>query len=186
MKKILIVLLLLISAIQGFSQAKDTLKFDNKTVWYSTLNRPIVNRMIYANLLYKYDIVSGRVNILVNGSYLYDGLLSGLYIAGTTTDTDKLTFLESKITASSTSQVIGTLITKMSANGTDTNIPSIFRAGFIQWINPTVGTVTLTCPTGSIALTGDAVNFPPLGNAQYGGFGLVLTGGANIKWSFNY
>ena len=187
MKKLLIALLLLSSAIQGFAQAKDTLKFDSKTVWYSSsAGRPVVNRMIYANFLPKYDIQTGRINILVNGATLYEGLLSGLYIPTTTTVADKLAFLEGKVTSSSATQVIGTLTTKMNANGTDTSIPSVFRGGFIQWINPTVGTATLTCPTGSIALTGDVINFPPLSNAQYGGFGIILTGGANIKWSLNY
>ena len=187
MKKTLIISLFILSCIQGFGQAKDTLKFDAKTVWYSSsYGRSQVNRMIYANFLSKYDIQTGRINILVSGATLYEGLLSGLYIPTTTTVAEKLAFLDSKITLSSVSQTIATLTTKMNASGTDTNIPSFFRSGFIQWINPTVGTVTLTCPTGSILLTGDAMNFLPFGNAQYGGFGIFLTGGATIKWSFNY
>ena len=133
MKKILIVILLLISAIQGFSQAKDTLNFDNKTVWYSTPTRHAVNRMIYANFLSKYDSQTGRISIIVNGATFYEGILADLYIAGANTITDKVSFLENKITSSSTSQIIATLATKMNANGTDTNIPPLFRSGAVSF-----------------------------------------------------
>ena len=133
MKKLFIAFLLIVSAIQGFSQAKDTLKFDSKTVWYSSsYGRSVVSRTVYANFLPKYDVQTGQIKILVNGSTFYEGLLSGLYIPGTTTVAEKLAFLESKVTSSSATQIIATLTTKMNANGTDTSIPSTFRGGFIQ------------------------------------------------------